>query len=210
MEPETSDSLPPFDVSPEFIEEGRRENLVRPRQKFAPYTKAERQKRRMEVYRLHFEHGVPATRIAELMKVDRNTVNNDIRLLYGELGQEWGRIEFEDFHARQVARLESQRARLLTYLDKTDDVEKRLALERLVTDIDMKLLASSTKIYYSTVSFNDQLRKRMNETAKKEKREWGYTTLFELIKISQQTRRNIDGIVSQVKKDMIDNQGSKE
>lgn len=203
MESETSDSQPPFDISPEFIEAGKRENLVRPRQKFAPYTKAERLKRRQEVSRLHFEQGMPATRVAEL-KVDRNTVNNDISLMYSELRKQWENTEFEGFHARQVARLESQRARLLTYLDKTDDIEKKLALERLVTDIDMKLLASSTKIYYSTVSFSDQLRKRMNKTLEENKVEWRITSLLEMIRISQQTWRDLDDIVRHVKKGRID------
>lgn len=90
------------------------------------------------------------------MKVDRNTVNNDISLLYRELCKDWDRIQFEDFHARQVARLESQRARLLSYLEKTEDVEKKLALERPVMDIDMRLLASSTKIRYSIVSLTNR------------------------------------------------------
>jgi len=58
-------------------------NLVKHRQnsrhKFAPFTKSQRRKRRTEVYKLHFEHGMPATRIAEIMNVDRNTINNDLK-----------------------------------------------------------------------------------------------------------------------------------
>jgi polynucleotide 5'-kinase involved in rRNA processing len=46
-------------------------NLVRHRHKFAPFTRVERKRRRFEVYKLHFEHGMPATKISELMKVDR-------------------------------------------------------------------------------------------------------------------------------------------
>jgi len=79
-----------FEINQGFIEENKKINLnlVRPRQnnrqKFAPFTRSQRRKRRMEVYKLHFEHGVPATRIAELMKVDRNTINNDLKILYRE------------------------------------------------------------------------------------------------------------------------------
>jgi hypothetical protein len=79
-----------FEINQEFIEENKKLNLnlVRHGQNhkriFAPFTKAQRRKRRMEVYKLHFEHGVPATRIAELMKVDRNTINNDLKILYHE------------------------------------------------------------------------------------------------------------------------------
>ena len=79
-----------FEINQEFIEENKKMNLNLVRhgqnckQKFAPFTKSQRRKRRMEVYKLHFEHGVPATRIAELMKVDRNTINNDLKILYHE------------------------------------------------------------------------------------------------------------------------------
>ena len=75
---------------PGFTEENKKINLnlVRHRhkhkQKFAPFTRSQRRKRRIEVYKLHFEHGVPATRIAELMKVDRNTIDNDLKILYRE------------------------------------------------------------------------------------------------------------------------------
>lgn len=50
------------------------------RHKFAPFTRSQRRKRRAEVYKLHFEHGMPATRIAEMIKVDRNTINNDLKI----------------------------------------------------------------------------------------------------------------------------------
>jgi hypothetical protein len=79
-----------FEVNQNFIDENKKINLnlVKHRQnhkqKFAPYTRSQRRKRRMEVYKLHFEHGMPATRIAQLMKVDRNTINNDLKILYHE------------------------------------------------------------------------------------------------------------------------------
>jgi CheY-like chemotaxis protein len=37
----------------------KKANLVRPRHKFAPFTRAERKERRDEVYKLHFEYGIP-------------------------------------------------------------------------------------------------------------------------------------------------------
>ena len=77
----------PFDlqIDQEFIEENKKLDLVRHRQKhkhkFAPFTRSQRRKRRMEVYRLHFKKGVPAIRIADMMNVDRNTINNDLKFL---------------------------------------------------------------------------------------------------------------------------------
>ena len=46
-----------------------------------PYTKDERTKRQNEVARLHFEYGYSAVKIAEMMKVNRNTINSDIKYL---------------------------------------------------------------------------------------------------------------------------------
>jgi hypothetical protein len=86
MSDENQERPPDQYVSREFIEENRRLNLVKPRKKFVPYTKVERVRRRKEVYRLHFELGIHAVKIAEMMKVDKNTVNNDIQLLYRATG----------------------------------------------------------------------------------------------------------------------------
>jgi len=40
--------------------------------KGGPYSKDEREKRQKEVFRLHFEYGYYATRIADLMKIKRS------------------------------------------------------------------------------------------------------------------------------------------
>lgn len=74
-----------FGINQEFIQENikNKHNLVRPhKQKFPPFTRSQRRKRRAEVYKIHFEHGVPATRILEMIKVDSNTINNDLKILY--------------------------------------------------------------------------------------------------------------------------------
>ncbi|CAN5514752.1 hypothetical protein BH18THE1_BH18THE1_10320 [soil metagenome] len=62
----------------------------------------------MEVYKLHFEHRVPATRIAELMKVDRNTINNDLKILYHKALNDYNPndMSLEDILKKQLVRLE--------------------------------------------------------------------------------------------------------
>ena len=50
-----------------------------------PYSRDDREKRQNEVFRLHFEFGYPATRIAELMNINRNTINADIKYWYSTL-----------------------------------------------------------------------------------------------------------------------------
>ena len=43
------------------------------------YTKKEQEERRLQVYHLHFEENTPAIRIAEMLNVNRNTINDDLR-----------------------------------------------------------------------------------------------------------------------------------
>jgi Mn-dependent DtxR family transcriptional regulator len=70
----------------------------------------------MEVYKLHFEHGVPTTRIAELMKVDRNTIINDLKILYQEALNDYdpNNMSLDDILQKQLLRLETQGDRLAT------------------------------------------------------------------------------------------------
>jgi len=113
-----------FEINQEFIEENKKIylNLVRHwqnhKQKFAPFTKSQRRKKRMEVYKLHFEHGVPTTRIAELMKVDRNTINNDLKILYREALNDYNPddMSLDNILQKQLLRLETQPDRLGLYL----------------------------------------------------------------------------------------------
>src|SRR5437867_5088822 len=97
-----------FTVNQEFIEENKNINLVRHGQnhkgKFAPFTKSQRRKRRMEVYRLHFENGIPAMRIAQMMKVDRNTINNDLKILYNKALNDYNpdKLTLDDILQKQL------------------------------------------------------------------------------------------------------------
>ncbi len=56
--------------------------------KGGPYTKPEQEKRRDKVFRLYFEYGYPAVRIAKLLNVNRNTINEDIRHFRSEMYEE--------------------------------------------------------------------------------------------------------------------------
>jgi hypothetical protein len=187
---------PSLDLNPEFIEENRRSNLVRPRQKFAPFTKAERQKRRQEVYRLHFENGIPAVAIADMMQVDRNTINNDLQVLYRQVGKDWDEISYTDYVAKHVSRLEAQRSRLVVYLSKIDQVniDSLLAVERMIADIDLKLMLSLQKMGQTQNKITEVIINALNEHAEKEKLKVRWTNYDELFKISVLSRKSLDEI----------------
>jgi hypothetical protein len=185
-------------ITPEALSE--LERWVSYKQKFAPFTKAQRRKRRMEVYKLHFEQGVPATRIAELMKVDRNTINNDLKILYRKALNDYNPddISLDDLLQKQLLRLETQRDRLGLYLSDAKDINDKIAIERLIADIDFKLLGAIEKVNHNIGRFWDEIIKEINRIAKEKKLDIRYTSLFELHKISIDSRESLDKLKEEV------------
>jgi hypothetical protein len=198
-----------FEINQEFIDENKNINLnlVRHRhnhkQKFAPFTRSQRRRRRTEVYKLHFEHGVPATRIAELMKVDRNTINNDLKILYREALNDYNPddMSLDDILQKQLLRLETQRDRLGLYLCDAKGINNKIAIERLMADIDFKLIGAIEKVYHKEGRFWDEIIKRINKIAENKKWDVRYTSLFELHKISTDSRKSLNKLMEDVLKE---------
>jgi len=130
--------------SKEFLEENIVKHSKNPK---APYAKKDREARRNEVFRLHFELGYPAIQIAEMMKVNKNTIYNDINVLYQKFGNEWDNYDFHSFIMKQTFRLEKQRTRLLEELKNLKTTENKLSIERLLFDIDSKLMNTFVRTY---------------------------------------------------------------
>lgn len=101
-----------------------------------PYTKPEQEERRRKVYEMHFEKSQSALHIANVLGVNRNTINEDIRHLYSELACEFEKLEIHDLMIKQHSRLEQQRERLVSLLEKQQDVSTILKIERMLYDID--------------------------------------------------------------------------
>ena len=182
-------------------------DLVKPRQnlkhKFAPYTKSQRRLRRSDVYRLHFEHGIPATRIAEIMKVDRNTINSDLKVLYQKALNDYNpdNMSLDEVVEKQLVRLETQRDRLGLYLCDAKDVNTKITIERLIADVDFKLIGAIEKVNHNSSRFWDKIMKRVNKVAEVKELNVRYTSLFELHKISIDSRKSLDEIRDQALKE---------
>jgi hypothetical protein len=175
------------------------ENIVKHRQKKAPYTKIQRKERRDEVYRLHFDIGMPATRIAELMKVDRNTINNDLKILYNKAVRDYNPdMTLDDIIEKQLLRLETQRDRLCLYLCDAKDTNSKLAIERLITDIDFKVIGVIEKMDQNIVQHWNAVMEQVNKIAEKEKLKTRFISLFELYRISIDTRQDLDKLRQKV------------
>ncbi len=175
-------------------------DLVKPRQnakhRFAPYTKTQRRLRRSEVYRLHFEHGMPATRIAEMMKVDRNTINNDLKVLYQKALSDYNpdNMSFDEIIEKQLVRLETQRDRLGLYLCDVNDINSKISIERLIADVDFKLIGAIEKVNHNSNRVVNEIIKGVNKMAESNNIKLRYTSLFELHKISLDSRKSLDEI----------------
>ena len=128
------------EVSHEFIGANKKLGITGQRKRGGRYPKYVREKRLREVFRYHFECGHPASKISQFLKVNRTTVINDIKVIYKKLFNEFPDNEFFDLFNKHQVRLETQRARLMEMLDKTGDISQRLSIERLLLEIDTRIL----------------------------------------------------------------------
>ncbi len=198
-----------INLKQDHLDEDKQSNsdLVKPRRnprnKFAPYTQSQRRLRRSEVYKLHFEHGMPATRIAEIMKVDRNTINNDLKVLYQKALNDYNpdNMSLDEIVEKQLVRLETQRDRLGLYLCDVKDINSKISIERLIADVDFKLIGAIEKVNHNSSRFLDEILKGVNKMAEINNIRLRYTSLFELQKISLDSRKSLDEIRDQALKE---------
>lgn len=118
-----------------------------------PYTKTEQDERRKKVYSMYFEKGFSAIKIANELEVNRNTINQDVKLLRSNLTQK-DQIKPAIWVLEQKEHLEQQKDRLLELLETTKDFEQRLRVEKIILDIEGKITNLVIKITgFDSVSF---------------------------------------------------------
>lgn len=110
------------------------------------YTKKEQEERRLQVYHLHFEQEKPAVKIAELLNINRNTINDDIRYWHQQLASEMNAQDISAKMTKQIQRMEIQRDRLLEDLEDAKSLEERIKVEKFISDIDNKLIGVYSKM----------------------------------------------------------------
>jgi len=122
--------------------------LVESVKKGGRYTIKEQEERRIQVYHLHFEENRTAVKIAELLGVNRNTINGDIRYWHSQLAHEFNAENITAKMRKQIQRIEMQRDRLLEYLD-TADSDEKLKIEKFISEIDKSLMQHFSKMILS-------------------------------------------------------------
>lgn len=185
----------PFYVDAEFIEQNK--NFKNITKRGGPYSRAERDKRQHEVYKLHFEYGYSARKISDLMKVNRNTVNGDIDYWYSKIYKNTKVFNPAPTIILNLERLELQRTRLREQLDKTNAFQERLALERLIYEIDCKIMHVHNRLAESARAVHDLAVEKLNRWMKDNKKEERYMTLFDKLFVSEKAYEKISKIINE-------------
>ena len=120
--------------------------LVEQAKKGGRYTKREQEQRKIEVYHLHFEENKSAVKIAELLNVSRNTINEDIHYWHKQVASEFQAQDLTAKMRKQIQRMEIQRDRLLDDLEQAESLDEKIRLERFISDIDNRLTLLFSKM----------------------------------------------------------------
>ena len=186
-----------FNISDDFIETNKKFKPDTRRKKGGPYTKQEIIDRKNEVHRLHFEYGYSARKISDLMKVNRNTINGDINYWYSKIMDNINMVDPTNVIMVNLQRLDIQRSRLREQLDKTETFQEKLALERLILEIDSKILNTHNKSINSTRNLLAYSNVELNTWMKENRKDNRFFTFSDRISVSVKAMKKIDKIIKQ-------------
>jgi len=131
------------------------------------------------------------------MKINRNTINGDISYWYSKILQGGDIFNASYKIIIYLERLDVQRSRLREQLDKAETFQERLALERLILEIDSKILNTITKLTNSTQNLVIYSTEQLNQWLKENKKDKRYLTLFDKISVSEKAREKINKIIKE-------------
>jgi len=160
-----------------------------------PYSQTDRIARRNEVYKLYFEYGYSAKKISELMNINRNTINGDVQFWHGSVIKNWRRCDAEFFVARHVERLELHRTRLREYLDKTNNLQETLAVEKMILEVESKIGQTQLKLSASMEKVHEQSTKWLNEWMEKNKRKERYVSYGDVMRVPSKSQEKIQRLL---------------
>ena len=186
-------------VTDEFLEQNSSYAEKKPVKKGGPYSKNDKDKRMNEVYRLHFEYGYSARKIAEMMNVNRNTINGDIDYWFSRISKDVNLFDPSTMIIRGVARMEIQLTRLREQLDKVKNYSERMSIERLIYDINCKIMHTHERLSQSTYSVHKLATQWLNEYMEKNKKPERYLTWFDTLTVSEKAKEKINKIIKEDK-----------
>ena len=182
-------------ISSDFIDENKQ--LTTRHERGGKYGKKDRRLRRQEVYKLHFEYGYSALKIAEMMKFNRHTIEDDIKFWYSKLEKQWEDISYEAQLQKQINRLELQRSRLVEELEKQkDNLENKIQIEKLIMQIDARISKITMKAHKTQDVFVSAAVEAFNELAEEHKLDWRLHNPSNTFRISKSKHEAIKKILA--------------
>lgn len=191
------------EISPEFITENQNDlgQFMPKSHRRGPYSKQELEKRRNEVYRLHFEYGYSGRKIAELMKINRNTINGDIRHWYSKITKS-NDIQYESTIYPILERLDVQRTRIREYLDQAKTISEKITIEKNILEIESKIAQINEKLHFSSQRILSYVVESLNHHFEQKNDKTRYVGIHEKLAVSNDSKTKIDKIISEDKKNL--------
>lgn len=184
-------------VSKEFLAEEQKlcQTMPRSKKNGGRYPIHIRKDRRDEVFRLHFDYGYSARKIAEMIKVNRNTVNSDIMYCYSQLEKDDHHTSPDDWIKKSLYRLETKRARLMEKLDKTAVLSESITLEKMLYEIDNKIMQTAIKVQTSRETIYDFAMNKLNNWLEENNYKERYILWGQTMRVSSDTSKKVNKII---------------
>jgi len=182
-------------VSKEFLAEELGQTMPKSEKNGGPYPIQAKKTRRDEVFRLHFDYGYSARKIADMLKINRNTINSDITHWYSQLQKEDSAVSVEDWINKMIYRLETKRTRLMERLDKATSLDDFLVLEKMLYEVDSKIVQIVMKIQNSNQSIYDRTTNMFNNWLEEHGYKERYVLWGQTLRVTSETSKKIKQVI---------------
>jgi len=184
-------------VSGKFIDNNKKNQT---KKRGGPYDRKTREKRRQEVYKLYIEQNYPKTVITKWKGVNKNTITSDIRHIEKELAKEYDIHSILDLFRKYKHRLELQSARYYEEMKKEKDPDRKMMLEKRITELDDKIINTALRLSISVYAIKDLIAKALNNFCKEQNLDVRVLNPFDLSKASPEAHEKIQKILDDDKK----------
>ena len=186
-------------VSEEFLEEEAiqlGQTMPKPKKKNGgPYPAQTKKKRRDEVFKLHFDYGYSARRIADMLKINRNTINSDITHWYSHLQREENTVTIGDLINKMLYRLETKLVRLMEKLDKAVSLHDFVLLEKMLYEVDTKIVQTIMKMQTAEQTTYDRTISMLNDWLEEHGYKERYVLWGQTLKVTSDTSDKITKMI---------------
>ncbi len=185
-------------ITSDFLDENEKLCQSMPKShKPGPYTKFEKETRRDEVYRLHFDYGYSGRKISKLMKKPRSTINSDIDFWYSKILDTRSHLHPEHTIIVNLSKTEQQRIRIRQYLDNCDSLQDKLAIERMLIDIDFRINNTYLKLSNTSQKKFDFILEELNRLAEEKNLKHRFHSYFQISQVTEKTQKKIEKLIAE-------------